>query len=111
MPEVFTYTLANSARKVHSFAVGLRSQTTTHKLMIEQNHSAFMQAVQTKNEAVVRELYSQTTKKSLPRETLPLWITVHKFITATASLPMEFRRASKDWLTRRGLPSQDGGVL
>lgn len=38
-------------------------------------------------------------------------ITLHKARTAAASLPIEARRLSKQWLTERGYPSMDDGDL
>ena len=37
--------------------------------------------------------------------------TMHKAITGSTSLPIEYRRASKAWLTRRGYHSLDDGDL
>jgi hypothetical protein len=40
-----------------------------------------------------------------------LEITFHKTITASMTLPIEYRRASKAWLTARNLHSLDHGDL
>lgn len=38
-------------------------------------------------------------------------IGMHKAITAVLSLPMDFRRQSKEWLSTRGYSSMDDGDL
>lgn len=42
---------------------------------------------------------------------LAFWGGVHKAITGATSLPIEFRRQSKEWLQRRGMSSFDDGDL
>jgi hypothetical protein len=38
-------------------------------------------------------------------------LTMHKSITSVVSLPLEVRKASKQWLTERGYHSLDDGEL
>lgn len=39
------------------------------------------------------------------------WVTLHKTITAVQSLPLDYRKKSKAWLTERGYHSLDDGEL
>jgi hypothetical protein len=38
-------------------------------------------------------------------------VTLHKMTTAVVLLPLDVRKASKQWLTERGYPSLDDGDL
>jgi hypothetical protein len=50
-------------------------------------------------------------RHGLPCADRSLKVTMHKAITASRSLPLEYRRQSKVWLTTRGYHSLDDGDL
>lgn len=48
---------------------------------------------------------------SMPSNDASFWIGVHKAITGNVGLPLEFRKKSKQWLSKRGYKSLDDGEL
>lgn len=46
-----------------------------------------------------------------PEKEIVFWGAVHKAVTGATDLPLKHRRASKDWLTKRGFKSLDDGDL
>lgn len=47
----------------------------------------------------------------LPRDDAQAWVVLHKTITSVPSLPLDYRKKSKAWLTERGFHSLDDGEL
>lgn len=53
--------------------------------------------------------YARKWGANMPGDERVFWAAVHKARTATASLPMFERAASKAWLEQRGFQSMDNG--
>jgi hypothetical protein len=73
----------------------------------EERNAAFLSL----NEEKIRAHQRKWNNAELPTNMRVFWGAVHKAITGTTSLPIEFRRKSKAWLTANGLQSHDDGDL
>lgn len=49
--------------------------------------------------------------KNMPQDEETFWIAIHKARTSATDLPIEERRKSKTWLSKRGYYSLDDGDL
>lgn len=63
------------------------------------------------DEQKIRAFVRKWNGKELPADPETFWGAIHKAITGRISLPIEFRRQSKAYLTARGLRSHDDGDL
>ncbi len=63
------------------------------------------------DEARIRAFMLKFNEQEAPADPLVFWGSVHKAITGCLSLPIEFRRKSKAWLTEHELNSLDDGDL
>lgn len=78
---------------------------------LEEFVSARNEALLSLDEVKIRAFFQKYNNTHLPTNILTFWGSVHKAITGVTSFPIEFRRASKAWLDKRGLKSHDDGDL
>ena len=62
------------------------------------------------DEAKIRAVVKKWNGTDMPQGEV-FWGAVHKAITGCMSLPIDFRKKSKSWLTERGLQSHDDEEL
>lgn len=62
-------------------------------------------------EQKIRSYHRKWNGTEMPDDMTVFWGAIHKAITGSTDLPVEFRQASKDWLTARGWKSFDDGEL
>jgi hypothetical protein len=63
------------------------------------------------DEAKIRAMFLKFNGRDIEAKGDVFWGAMHKAITGATSLPIEFRKASKAYLTERGLHSFDDGEL
>jgi hypothetical protein len=86
---------------------------TTEKIKAEisQFNKERNEALLSMEEQKIRDMVRKWNRTEMPSDMNIFWATVHKAITGAMSLPIEFRRKSKQWLDERGLKSHDDGEL
>lgn len=73
----------------------------------KERNAAFL----TLDEQKIRAHQRKWNCKEMPDDMRLFWGSVHKAITGTQSLPLEFRMASKKYLNEHNLKSLDDGEL
>lgn len=63
------------------------------------------------DEQRIRAMFRKWNETEMPSHPVLFWGAVHKAVTGSINLPIEFRRKSKAWLTEHGLRSLDDGDL
>jgi hypothetical protein len=74
---------------------------------IDERNKAFLSL----DEKTIRDFHLKWNQREMPADMNVFWGSVHKAITGVRTLPIEFRRSSKKWLSERGLSSFDDGDL
>lgn len=69
------------------------------------------EALLTLDETRIRAMFRKWNEREMPEDPEVFWGSVHKAITGSLRLPIEFRRKSKAWLDANGLRSLDDGDL
>ncbi|HEY1171000.1 MAG TPA: hypothetical protein VGH19_06475 [Verrucomicrobiae bacterium] len=63
------------------------------------------------DEERIRGVVRKWNGVEMPKHQTAFWGAVHKGITANTTLPLDFRKQSKEWLTLKGFQSWDDGEL
>ena len=79
--------------------------------LIEQFKVEQREALLSLDEQKIRAWHRKWNGHELHPDNAVFWGAVHKAITGCRGLPIEFRRASKKYLTERNLRSLDDGDL
>jgi hypothetical protein len=78
---------------------------------IEEWRKDRREALLSLDEQKVRAYFRKYNDHEMPSDMELFWGAIHKAITGSTDLPIEFRRASKRYLDERGLKSFDDGDL
>lgn len=82
------------------------------KYTIEEFIKERNEALLSLDETKIRVMVKKFNGTEMPKDQKVFWGSVHKAITGVQKgLPLEFRQASKDWLTKNGFHSHDDGEL
>lgn len=80
-------------------------------LTLDEFNNDKREALLSLDEQKIRAFCRKWQGKEMPNDMKLFWGGVHKAITGTQSLPLEFRQQSKDYLDAYGLHSFDDGEL
>lgn len=69
------------------------------------------EALLSMDEAKIRGFFRKWNEFELSTNNAVFWTSIHKAITGVKGLPIDFRKASKAWLDKRGFKSFDDGDL
>jgi hypothetical protein len=76
-----------------------------------KRYNAERNAMLLKGSVVALQQFMMKHGLQLPSSDAAAEVTLHKTITGVRSLPLDYRKKSKAWLTERGLHSLDDGEL
>ena len=77
------------------------------KQFVKERDEAFLSL----NEDKIRAMCLKWNDQKMTDDPTMFWAAIHKAITGAKTLPIEFRRKSKQWLDGLGLKSWDDGDL
>lgn len=81
------------------------------KSEIEEFTKERNEALLSLDEQNIRAMFKKWNGVEFPDSKHLFWASVHKAITGVPSLPIEFRKKSKEWLDGHGMKSFDDGDL
>lgn len=85
--------------------------TPEEQKQVAQFNKERNEALLSMDEQRIRAFVMKWNGTIMPSNPISFWGAVHKCITGVKTLPIEFRRESFKWLTKRGYRTLDDGDL